>query len=59
MFLEDLVAYSQDFIERVLDYFDEGHSVRDAGKRFGVSSGSAGRWRWMVNPNLFCGVELV
>lgn len=39
------MAYSKEAIDEVLAYLDEGHSARDAERRFGVSHESAARWR--------------
>ena len=36
-FRKEQVAYSQDFIDRVLGYLDAGYSARDAEERFGIS----------------------
>lgn len=39
------MAYSQEIIDRVLDYLDEGHSTRDAERFFGISKATAALWR--------------
>lgn len=39
------MAYPKEKIDEVLAYLDEGHSARDAERRFGVSRESAARWR--------------
>ena len=39
------MAYPKEKIDKVLAYLDEGHSARDAERRFGVSRESAARWR--------------
>lgn len=46
------MAYPKETIDEVLAYLDEGHSVRDAERRFGVSHESAARWRRERDGNL-------
>ncbi|WP_373096240.1 helix-turn-helix domain-containing protein [Collinsella bouchesdurhonensis] len=47
------MAYPKEKIDEVLAYLDEGHSARDAERRFGVSRESAARWRrGRVSANL-------
>lgn len=46
------MAYPKEAIDEVLAYLDEGHSVRDAERRFGVSRESAARWRRECDGNL-------
>lgn len=49
------MAYPKEKIDEVLAYLDEGHSVRDAERRFGVSRESAARWRRGRDGNLKVG----
>ncbi len=49
------MAYPKEKIDEVLAYLDEGHSARDAERRFGVSRESAARWRRGRDGNLKVG----
>ena len=49
------MAYPKEKIDEVLAYLDEGHSARDAERRFGVSRESAARWRRGRDGNLEVG----
>lgn len=46
------MAYPKETIDEVLAYLDDGHSVREAEHRFGVSHESAARWRRKRDGNL-------
>ena len=46
------MAYPKETVDEVLAYLDDGHSVRDAERRFGVSHESAARWRRERDGNL-------
>lgn len=41
------VSYSQEIIDDVLAYIDEGHTIREAEQRFGIGRSSASRWKRM------------